>query len=63
MYNEMIIVRNTKSTLDTHLILNRKRQEKEKEASLKAEEIASHLEDKILSLKVNDTIFKLIFFG
>jgi hypothetical protein len=55
----MIIVRNTKSTLDIHLILNRKREE----ASLKAEEMASHLEDKILSLKVNDTIFHLIFFG
>ena len=59
MYNEMIIIRNTKSTLDIHLILNRKREE----ASLKAEEMASYLEDKILSLKVNDTFFHLIFFG
>ncbi len=30
MYNKMIIVRNTKSTLEIHLILNGKRQEKGK---------------------------------
>jgi hypothetical protein len=32
---------------------------KREEASLSTEEMTSHLEDKTLSLKVNDTIFKL----
>jgi hypothetical protein len=47
MYNKMIIVRNTKSTQDIHLILVRKRQEKRRNIIINRRN-GQPLEDKTL---------------